>query len=81
MQKKNGNVGTMLESLAKLEADVRALRREVSTLVSHGGKRTAARAKRPAFKSLRGIFPASDIAWEDFRDVRASWTRNLGRKP
>jgi len=66
----------LYEMVEQIESRIKMLKQALDTYARQNGKRKA-RTKRRVMKSLYGIFPRSDVTWEDFREARHSWARSL----
>ena len=79
-------ITTLFQTISKLEKELRELRSQVAQLAAQQDRQRVGKRKPKSngaakLKSGYGMFPPSNTTMEDFRDARASWTRNLDRTP
>jgi hypothetical protein len=63
----------LYELVDQLEANLDALKDALNAYSRPNGKRLPTRKRGPT-GSLYGIFPSTDVTFEDFREARESWS-------
>ncbi len=61
------------ELVEQLEANLQELKQALNAY-NNPKAELDTRDKDKASKSLYGIFPRSDVSWDDFRQARTSWS-------